>query len=1154
MTEGADAAIRAEELLEQAEEFLDRAGQRQDVADTRDLDRAVACAREALGLVPGDADFELDLRALLGDALMARAQAGLLGPSAGDAATRGALRADLDGAIGHLEALLAQAPAADPGRAPLLAQLTLACLWRVQLDDEESPSPADRLVGHAREAWRLLDSEDPDRPVVGYSLACGLYEQVNRPCAQFPARSVDLMIDVLSEIVPRLDEGSDERLLAEVMLGFGLVGRGQENENATDFAAARPVVLSAATALPNGDPTHAHTAKELAKSISVLAEYGLLSDHLDLAVDTLRSAVANPVGDPAQDSITRSSLAGVLRIRAFRSGSRDLRDSPDAREAIELLRASYDMAPPGSAERLMAGWEVGSALLTRFFQTGVREDLDAAQFYLDAARNAEAADPTGALRERFVHNEAVTAYTIGALSLARGFDGNVTALDEAVDGFQTALAHWPDWHPFAARTRSELATARMLRVARGDSPDFEGLREAIRELRAATSAVPASEATSPVALLQAAGALAAAGLASRDTTVLREAIAQLSRARDQVDPGYGERLRFTAMLGRVSAILYELTRSPTDLRNAASWLEEAHAELGRQPGHPRHGDVLSVLARLRHLSGDDGRAILAGLALLRVRVRDVLLQTGTPRGLASARAAAADGMQVARWCLDAGLPARAVEALELGRGLVLHSTTSVAELPELLIADGHDELAAEWRAQADGPWDAVAAEAGAGAGNVAGSLAALPTPLTLAVDGGLMVPGDLRERTLDALADVAADRLLAAPGQPEIGEALARTGADALVYLLLADGGRTVRALLVPPGLGSEPREVPLPGLAAGALLDDCTAAHAGLVSASTDEAAELARERWAEVLGRLCAWAGLAVVGPLLKAIPSRLPRLVLVPTGSLSLVPWHAAECADGDGWAYACARAAFTYAASGRQFVEVSLRPKLPPEQRPVIVADPSATLPGAQAEAQAIRDSFYPHARYLGPGTGAADGKGEPGEVLAALPSRTDAGASVLHIACHANVAAGGPDQSYLVLADHRPLTVGTILRQAAGRDPRAAGGLVCLAACRTDLAAEDYDEALTLATAFLAGGAVGVVGARWEIPDLPSSALMFMFHYFLVKRGLPQNEALRQAQLWMLDPERGLPADADMPGQLAALLRSPSLAKLTSWAGITHQGQ
>ena len=1145
MTEAENAAI-------QAEQFLERAGQRQDMTDTRDLDQAIVIARKGLAAVHGDVDLELDLRALLGDGLMDRASARLPGAAAGDAACRTAVRADLDEAIGHLEALLAVTPAADPGRPEFLTPLALAYMWRAALaSDEELPSHADKLVEYAQEAWPLLDPDDPGRVIVGFALAKGLYDQIYRPRAEYPADLVDVMIDVLSEIAPRLDDGSQERFVADVMLGAGFVIRGQESGNKTDFEAARPFVLSAAAALPSGDPEYAHIAQELAKTVSILAEYGLLSDHLDLAVDTLRSAVANPVGDPAQDAMTLFSLAGVLRIRAFRGGSRELRDSPDAREAIELLRASYDMARPGSAEWLVAAWEVGSVLLTRYFQTGIREDLDAAQFYLNAATDAEAAGPSGALRGQFVHHDAVVAYTMGALGLARGMNGDATALDEAIVHFRTALGTWPAWHPYAAQTRCDLATTQLLRKLRTDSPGIDDVREAIREMRAATGAMPASAATSPIALLQAGGALAAAGLASREAAVVREAIGELSRARHQLGPGYGERPRFTGMLGLVGTSLYQLTGSQADLRDAVSWLEEAHAELDRQPGHPRHGDVLSALARLQHDSGGAEQAIEAGLALLRVRVRDVLLQTGTPRGLASARVAAADGVQVARWCLDAGLPARAAEALELGRGLVLHSATSVAELPELLVARGRDDLAREWREQTEGPWDGAGSAASlSGLSGVSG----LSGPLALAGGGGLVVPGDLRERTLHALADVAADRLLAAPGHPEIGEALDRTGADALVYLLLADGGQRVRALLVPAGRRSEPREVALPDLKAGTLLEECAAAHAGLLAASTAETDAIAREQWTAALGQLCAWAGVAVVGPLLKAIPSRLPRLVLVPTGSLSLVPWHAAQCADDDGWAYACARAVFSYAASGRQFVEVSRRPKLPVEQRPVIVADPTSALAGAAAEARAIRDSFYPDARYLGPGNGAADGRGEPDEVLAALPSPTDAGASVLHVACHANVAAGSPDRSYLVLADKRPLTVGAILRQAAGRDPGAAGGLVCLAACRTDLAAEEYDEALTLATAFLAGGATGVVGARWEIPDRPSSVLMFMFHYFLVKHRLPQSEALRQAQLWMLDPERGVPPDAHMPARLAGVVRSASLAMLTSWAGITHQGQ
>jgi hypothetical protein len=1143
MTDPDDAVIRAGQ-------FLRRAEQRQDPADTRDLDQAVALAQAGLAGARGDADLELDLHAILGDALTNRAKARMLISAAGKAVSADLIRADLDGGIAHIEALLAMIPATEPVRAQLLAQVTLACMWRTAFEgDDEWPSCTDRMVRHAQEAWPLLDPDDPERPVAGLALAKGLYDQVQRPRAGYPARLVDRMIEVLYETAPRLDDGSAERLLAEVLLGAGLVARGQESGNAADFAAARPVLLRAATALPPGNPEQAGITRELARALSALADYGLLSDHLDLAVTILRSAVASPVGDPAQDAIILKELAGVLRLRAFRSGRRDLRDSPDVREAIGLLRAAYDMAPPGSALRLIVAWDLGSALLTRYLQTGVREDLDAGQFYLDAVKDAEAAGQASVLRGNVTQHDAIVAYTTGLLGLARGMHGDLAALDEAIRNFEAALGAWPDWHPFAARTRSELATARVLRVSRAETLDIVKLTEAVRAMREANAAVPAGEAASPVASLQAGGASAMAGIASGDPDMTRAAIAQLSRARDELGSGYGERPRFTALLGLVSASLYELTGAEADLRAAFSWLEEAHAEFDREPGHPRHGDVLSALAGLRHASGDDGRAIEAGLALLRVRVRDVLLQTGTPRGLASARAAAADGMRFARWCLDAGLPARAVEALELGRGLVLHSATSVAELPELLAARGRDDLAREWREQTEGPWDSATDEAG----SVNGFSAALSGLLTSAA-GGLAVPGDLRERTLDALADVAADRLLAAPGQAEIGEALASTGADALVYLLLADSGRTVRALLVPAGRDGQPREVPLPGLEIGTLLDDCATAHAELLAAGSEETEAIARRRWAAAFGPLCAWAGMAVAGPLLEALPSRLPRLVLVPAGPLSLVPWHAAECADDDGQAYACTRAVFSYAASGRQFAEVSRRSRLPPQDSPVIVADPTSSLEGAAAEALAIRDSFYPDARYLGPGTGTADGRGEPGEVLAALPSATGAGASVLHVAGHANVAAGGPDRSYLELADGRPLTAGTILRQAAGRSPGAPGGLVCLAACRTDLAAEDYDEALTLATAFLAAGAAGVVGARWEIQDRSSSVLMFMFHYFLVRRSLPASEALRQAQLWMLDPGRRVPPDAPMPAPLASAAHSASLARLISWAGITHQGQ
>ena len=348
------------------------------------------------------------------------------------------------------------------------------------------------------------------------------------------------------------------------MLASGLVGRGQENENGP-------------TSLPpghwrarrhraaHGNPAHANTSKELAKVVSSSPMHGLLSDHLDLAVDTLRAAVANPVGDPAQDAVTRSALSGVLRIRAFRSGRRDLRDSPDAREAIGLLRASYDVAAARQRRAVMAAWDVGSALLTRYFQTGVREDLDAARFYLEPFRDTGANGPSRILRGRVVHLEAMVPYTMGCSASPAPSPGTwprLTRRSRVRDGARAMAGMAPYRGADPERPGDRAAAA----GGAAGTPDIKGLRDAAREMRAATGAATADEATSPVAALQAGGALATAGFAAQDQALVREAIAQLSRARDQVDPDYGERTRFTGMLGYTSARLYEMTGSADDLQ------------------------------------------------------------------------------------------------------------------------------------------------------------------------------------------------------------------------------------------------------------------------------------------------------------------------------------------------------------------------------------------------------------------------------------------------------------------------------------------------------------------------------------------------------------------------------------------------------------
>ncbi|MFE7572755.1 CHAT domain-containing protein, partial [Streptomyces sp. NPDC057539] len=127
----------------------------------------------------------------------------------------------------------------------------------------------------------------------------------------------------------------------------------------------------------------------------------------------------------------------------------------------------------------------------------------------------------------------------------------------------------------------------------------------------------------------------------------------------------------------------------------------------------------------------------------------------------------------------------------------------------------------------------------------------------------------------------------------------------------------------------------------------------------------------------------------------------------------------------------------------------------------------------------------------------------------------------------------------------------ILDGAAGSRPDTAGPLVVLSACETDLSTRLHDEALTLATALVAGGAADVVGSRWAVRDGPTSVMMAVFHHHLTAGGLAPPDALRAAQLWMLNPRREFPSTLD--GPLRRQATRPDLHHLHHWAAFTHQG-
>ncbi|MCA1673511.1 MAG: CHAT domain-containing protein, partial [Actinobacteria bacterium] len=177
---------------------------------------------------------------------------------------------------------------------------------------------------------------------------------------------------------------------------------------------------------------------------------------------------------------------------------------------------------------------------------------------------------------------------------------------------------------------------------------------------------------------------------------------------------------------------------------------------------------------------------------------------------------------------------------------------------------------------------------------------------------------------------------------------------------------------------------------------------------------------------------------------------------------------------------------------------------------------------------------------------------PADVRALLPSEYSAGASLLHLCCHASLA-NPPINSFLTLAGDSKLPVRDILEQARKRPVDADGGLVILAACASDLTGGAHDEALTLATAFLAAGSVGVVGAKWAVSDAPTALFMVMFHHYLNSGYDDPATALRAAQRWMLNPRRALPPGINNNRLTRALTRY-DLSTTANWAAFTYQGQ
>jgi hypothetical protein len=623
-------------------------------------------------------------------------------------------------------------------------------------------------------------------------------------------------------------------------------------------------------------------------------------------------------------------------------------------------------------------------------------------------------------------------------------------------------------------------------------------------------------------------ALGVAGLRGGEETDPARVEAAIGHLRDVVagtgtdDPQYPLHLASLALGLRHRAEITGFAEGAAraGLAEAAELLETARAAAGG-PAHPNWTFINELLADVRRVGGDDPAAARR-LALdgLRSYAWRVLLQRDPAAARIAARDAAADAVDLAAQCLTDHDPDDALRALDAGRGLLLFAATELRDSVTRLRDAGHDELAARWAA------------------------ADHESP-----------PAELRRAVVDALtADV---ELLDTPALSEIQHALRRLDADALVYLVPGarqwGGGWAVIA----PASGA-PSYMALMNM----VVDDSTEVERYLTAVEAREigagAGRAPAQDLRESLDALCGWAWKAAIGPLIKPYldgtgeTGRVPRLVLVPMGNLARIPWQAAHDRDRG---YAIHHVAISQVASARMLCAVAAAAPVPLTSCGLIVADPdtcgpAVELPAARLESLAIHRSFYRGARYVGrlpDGSVSRSGAGTAEDVRSWLRADPAEAGTMLHLAVHGVMRAGpGDASSHLVLAGGEQLTA----EELAG--VRRPIGLVVLAGCHTGRSVHGYDEAYHLGTMFLAAGARSVLSTQWGVPDDSTALLMYMFHHYLMAERLPARDALRAAQLWMIDGDREPPAT--MPGRLLQLLEDTDPADVVSWAAFVHSGQ
>jgi CHAT domain-containing protein len=162
-------------------------------------------------------------------------------------------------------------------------------------------------------------------------------------------------------------------------------------------------------------------------------------------------------------------------------------------------------------------------------------------------------------------------------------------------------------------------------------------------------------------------------------------------------------------------------------------------------------------------------------------------------------------------------------------------------------------------------------------------------------------------------------------------------------------------------------------------------------------------------------------------------------------------------------------------------------------------------------------------------------------------------SILHIASHYIPSPGSERNSFLLLGDGKKLSLSEI--DEITKD-LSSTELLTLSACNSAMAVDvstDGKDIDGLGTTFMKKGVKTVVASLWPVADLSTSLLMKLF-YKNIPSHPRRSEALRQAQLSLINKHLTAPADTSWLSSLFSGAHTYSYAHPFYWAPFIAMGK